>query len=61
LSIHQGADDEYGTIRQVETTPSSIHGPCETLILDACGHSPHIDQRAIVEKVMADFVSRVRS
>ncbi len=54
--VIQGNDDEYGTKRQVETIVSALGDRCDVLMLDACRHSPHVDQRAIVEKTMARFV-----
>jgi pimeloyl-ACP methyl ester carboxylesterase len=57
----QGLDDEYGTSRQVDTIASAISAPSETLMLGACGHAPHMDQRAAVETAMARFISRCTS
>jgi len=57
----QGLDDEYGTSRQVDTIASGISAPSETLMLGACGHAPHIDQRTAVETAMARFISRCTS
>jgi len=52
----QGLQDEYGTRRQVDAIVSAVAGPTETLVLDACGHTPNVDQRALVETAMAQFV-----
>jgi pimeloyl-ACP methyl ester carboxylesterase len=40
----QGAEDEYGTMAQVEAIARQVAGPCEIVRLDACGHSPHRDR-----------------
>ena len=40
----QGADDQYGTRAQLEAIARGVRGPCETLWLEHCGHSPHRDR-----------------
>jgi pimeloyl-ACP methyl ester carboxylesterase len=42
----QGADDEYGTLAQLDAVTSGVSGPTESLILPDCGHAPHRDQAA---------------
>lgn len=54
--VIQGRDDEYGTLRQVEAIARGVSGRVETLILDACGHSPHIDQPATVQEAAVRFL-----
>jgi pimeloyl-ACP methyl ester carboxylesterase len=49
-------DPEYGTIRQVEAIRRGVAGPVETLLLPACGHAPHRDQRERVLEEMARFI-----
>jgi len=58
--ILQGLDDEYGTEKQVETIARILGERCESLMLPACGHTPHMDQRSAAEGAMAAFVARVR-
>ena len=58
--ILQGLDDEYGTEKQVETIARILGERCESLMLPACGHTPHVDQRSAAEAAMAAFVARVR-
>ena len=59
--VIQGADDEYGTVAQVDAVARAIGGPCETLLLPDCGHSPHRDQPARTLGAIAAFVARVAS
>ncbi len=40
----QGADDEYGTLAQLDALARDIAGPFERLVLPDCRHSPHRDQ-----------------
>jgi pimeloyl-ACP methyl ester carboxylesterase len=42
----QGEDDPYGTLLQVEAIARGVRGPCEQLILPACGHAPQRDRPA---------------
>jgi pimeloyl-ACP methyl ester carboxylesterase len=57
--VIQGEDDEYGTVKQVDVIEAQIGGDCRVLILPGCGHAPHVDQRAVVEDAMVQFLRRV--
>jgi pimeloyl-ACP methyl ester carboxylesterase len=57
--VIQGKDDEYGTARQVDAVAGGISGRVETVLLEACGHSPHIDQRDAVEAASLEFLKRI--
>ena len=57
--VIQGRDDEYGTLQQVDTVVDGISGRTETLILNECGHSPHLDQREAVEAAVVAFLARL--
>jgi pimeloyl-ACP methyl ester carboxylesterase len=54
--VIQGKQDEYGTERQVTTLVDALGGRCEGIMLDHCGHSPHVDQHTTVCDIMARFV-----
>jgi pimeloyl-ACP methyl ester carboxylesterase len=54
----QGEDDEYGSVRQLETIAGSVRGPVDTVILPHCGHSPHRHQPAWTLSAMATFIGR---
>lgn len=54
--IIQGKEDEYGTDRQVNTLLAALGGRCEGIVLERCGHSPHVDQRSAVSDLMTRFV-----
>jgi pimeloyl-ACP methyl ester carboxylesterase len=51
----QGADDEYGTTAQLDAIAGGVKGPCETLVLPACKHSPHRDQPEATLQAIARF------
>lgn len=57
--VIQGEDDEYGSGEQVQAIERSVSGPCTTLMLPNCGHSPHRDQRETVLRAVSDFVGRL--
>lgn len=57
----QGIDDEYGTLRQIESLEKHCSGSVERLVLDACGHSPHRDQRDLTLQSMAHFIATVKA
>jgi pimeloyl-ACP methyl ester carboxylesterase len=44
ILVIQGAADQYGTIRQVETIQDGCQAPVTTVLIENCGHSPHVDQ-----------------
>jgi pimeloyl-ACP methyl ester carboxylesterase len=52
----QGTDDEYGTMAQLKSICGKVNGPCETLELAGCGHSPHRDQPDAVLAAITRFV-----
>lgn len=55
----QGADDEYGTMKQLDAIERGVKGPFAKLLLPRCGHSPHRDQESIVLEAMAAFAERL--
>lgn len=57
--VIQGVDDEYGTPAQVEAIVEGVSGPVETVMIEACGHAPHLDQPDRVAEVTAGFLARV--
>jgi pimeloyl-ACP methyl ester carboxylesterase len=55
----QGANDEYGTLAQLDAIEHGVSGPFERLVLARCKHSPHRDQPALALEAMAGFIERV--
>lgn len=41
--VIQGEDDEYGTLAQVDAVLEGVSGICESLIVPASGHAPHLE------------------
>lgn len=54
--IIQGADDEYGTLKQVTEISNHISGYAETLILKNTKHVPHKEQKEKVLAAIAQFI-----
>ncbi len=57
----QGADDEYGTVAQIDRIACLSRGAVERLVLADCGHAPHRDQEALVAAAISAFVTRLTS
>lgn len=58
LLLIQGYDDEYGTMRQIETIQGKVPW-AETLLLKNCAHSAHRDQpRAVLDRI-DQFVAKL--
>jgi pimeloyl-ACP methyl ester carboxylesterase len=55
--VIQGADDEYGTLAQVEAAQAGIAAPVTTAVLPACGHAPHRDQPDATLAAISAFLS----
>ncbi|MEQ8604844.1 MAG: alpha/beta hydrolase [Marivibrio sp.] len=53
----QGADDEYGTLAQIDAIERGVAAPVERLVLERCKHSPHRDRRDAVLEATAGFVA----
>lgn len=52
----QGSADEYGTLDQLDRIEAAVSGPCERLVLEGAGHSPHLSHGAQVVDAVVRFV-----
>jgi pimeloyl-ACP methyl ester carboxylesterase len=52
----QGEDDQYGTREQLRRIEAGCQGSVRTVMLEACGHSPHLNQPERALEVMKEFV-----
>jgi pimeloyl-ACP methyl ester carboxylesterase len=59
MLIIQGLQDQYGTVAQVELAQQESYCPVETLMLEACGHSPQIDRTEETFAAIAEFAHRI--
>jgi pimeloyl-ACP methyl ester carboxylesterase len=55
----QGEDDQYGTREQLRRVEDECQGPVRTVMVGACGHSPHLDQPERALEAMKEFVREV--
>jgi len=55
----QGADDQYGTRKQLDAIERRTRGSVTTRVLADCRHSPHIDQPGQTLSEIADFLERL--
>jgi len=55
----QGADDQYETVKQIRAIEARSPTPVESLLLDACRHSPHFDQPQATLKAIVHFCVNV--
>lgn len=44
LLLLQGAEDPYGSPRQIETAAAEVSGPVESHLLPDCRHAPHLEK-----------------
>jgi len=59
VQIVQGAQDQYGTLRQVEVAEAECYCPVDVSIIEGAAHSPHREASATTLKAIADFVNRI--
>ena len=59
VAVIQGADDQYGTARQVEIIKDECYCPVEVTMLPGVGHSPHREAPEPTLKVVAEFAAAV--
>lgn len=59
ILIVQGADDQYGTLKQIEAAQAECYCPVETAILPAVRHSPHRDAPEATLAATSSFINRL--
>jgi pimeloyl-ACP methyl ester carboxylesterase len=59
VAILQGADDEYGTIRQIEIAQEECYCPVDVTIIPGAGHSPHRDAPEATLDAISEFAGRI--
>jgi pimeloyl-ACP methyl ester carboxylesterase len=56
----QGADDEYGTLAQLDAVERGLRAPFRRLVLSGCRHSPHRDRADATLDAMRQFIAGIR-
>ena len=59
VAILQGADDQYGTIRQIEIAREECYCPVDVTILPGAGHSPHREAPEATLDIISDFTKSI--
>ena len=59
VAILQGADDQYGTIRQIEIARQECYCPVDVTILAGAGHSPHREAPEATLHAISEFADRI--
>src|SRR5580692_10428002 len=54
--ILQGADDQYGTIRQIEIAQEECYCPVDVTVISGAGHAPHREAPEVTLSVISEFV-----
>ncbi|MFT6675726.1 MAG: pimeloyl-ACP methyl ester carboxylesterase [Sulfitobacter sp.] len=56
----QGRADAYGTLAQIREIEDRIYSPVEILILDECGHAPHLEKPEATLAAITSFCARLQ-
>ncbi|MBM9536980.1 alpha/beta fold hydrolase [Desulfobulbus alkaliphilus] len=56
----QGRDDHYGTPAQVEAIVAGTAGRATPIMMEDCGHAPHLEFPELTLDLMSCFVNRIR-
>ena len=59
VAILQGADDQYGTIRQIEIAREECYCPVDVTIIPGAGHSPHREAPETTLNSIAEFARSI--
>jgi pimeloyl-ACP methyl ester carboxylesterase len=59
VAILQGADDQYGTIRQVEIAQEECYCPVDVTMIPGAGHSPHREAPEATLNAISEFAGRI--
>ena len=53
----QGADDAFGTGRQLDAIAAGVRGPCTRVVVDGVGHAPHLEAPDVTLDAITDFAA----
>jgi len=59
VQIVQGAEDQYGTLRQIEVAEAECYCPVDVAIIEGAAHSPHREAAVATLGAIAEFVNRI--
>jgi pimeloyl-ACP methyl ester carboxylesterase len=61
ILLIQGAEDDYGTLAQLDAIESGVHGSLRRVVLPDVGHSPHLEAPDVTRDAVVTFVRRIRA
>lgn len=56
--VIQGKDDEYGSDKQVFSIVDQVSGDVDYLLINECGHIPHLQKNELVMKHLVSFINK---
>lgn len=56
--VIQGSHDQYATRAQVDKILAGLSGEKESLFVENCGHTPHLQQKGLVLEIMAEYIQK---
>ena len=59
VQIVQGAQDQYGTLRQIEVAEAECYCPVDVAMIEGAAHSPHREATTGTLDAIAEFVNRI--
>jgi pimeloyl-ACP methyl ester carboxylesterase len=59
VAIVQGADDQYGTMRQIQIAQQECYCPVDVVVIPGAGHSPHREAPKATLDAVCEFASAV--
>jgi pimeloyl-ACP methyl ester carboxylesterase len=59
ILLVQGADDQYGTVRQIEAAQRECYCPVDVALMPGVGHSPHREAPDALLTVASEFANRL--
>ena len=59
VAILQGADDEYGTMRQIEIAQEECYCPVDVTLIPGAGHQPHRETPGATLDAIQEFANAV--
>ncbi len=61
LLVIQGNDDEYATIKQVDSIVNKTSCSAESAMINNCKHVPHFQSKDIILGIITEFVNKLTS
>jgi pimeloyl-ACP methyl ester carboxylesterase len=59
VQIVHGAQDQYGTMKQIDVAEAECYCPVDVAIIESAAHSPHREATAATLDAIAGFVNRI--